>query len=201
MQKHRPIRRVTRDPTVLITAVILNTLIAFCTYKGLEEIKHSSVHIPAAKLEAFTAISCLLIATVTFIVTAVIDPGVITPKFDFIPLVNEFLDLGIHVDQLCVFCEVIKTEQSFHCTICGHCVEQYDHHCPFLNTCLGQRNHKWFLVFLLTYSLFDIIVFIAVAWRFVSLTSAIGFISAIHADWYNTALGILILVHSPAVVY
>lgn len=98
MQKHRPIRRVKKSPTILISAVILNALIAFCTYKGLEEIKHAHGSIPAAKLEAILSIGCLLTATICFIVTAVIDPGVIKPKFEFLPLVDKFLDLGIHVD-------------------------------------------------------------------------------------------------------
>lgn len=55
-------------------------------------------------------------------------------------------------------------------------------------------------MFLLTYTTFDLIVLVAVLWRFISLCE-FGFFYAIHADWYNTILMALILVHSPAVIY
>jgi len=50
-----------------------------------------------------------------------------------VTLVDEFLEAGIHLDNLCVVCEVINSETSFHCTVCDQCVEMYDHHCPFVN--------------------------------------------------------------------
>lgn len=34
----------------------------------------------------------------------------------------------------------------------------YDHHCAFINNCLGSRNHKWFLLFLITYIIFLIVL-------------------------------------------
>ena len=37
-----------------------------------------------------------------------------------------------------------------HCEDCGKCVRKYDHHCPWLEACIGERNHKFFWMFLLS---------------------------------------------------
>ena len=45
-------------------------------------------------------------------------------------------------------CKLIKTKRSRHCTICGRCVERFDHHCPWVNNCVGDNNHWLFLTFI-----------------------------------------------------
>ena len=50
--------------------------------------------------------------------------------------------------QLCPDCETIRTSRSRHCSVCGHCIERFDHHCPWINNCVGLKNHNAFLCYL-----------------------------------------------------
>ena len=63
----------------------------------------------------------------------------------------DFLKLMQLVDpiQLCPDCLVIRTPRSRHCSTCNRCVERFDHHCPWINNCIGQRNHIYFMWFLI----------------------------------------------------
>lgn len=57
-------------------------------------------------------------------------------------------DRNIDLENFCFYCKVIKSSKTFHCMICGKCVEKFDHHCIYINNCLGHRNHKYFMMFL-----------------------------------------------------
>lgn len=52
----------------------------------------------------------------------------------------------------CDFCEIQQPMRTKHCEDCGKCVRKYDHHCPWLEACIGERNHKFFWLFLLATS-------------------------------------------------
>lgn len=63
----------------------------------------------------------------------------------------EFMDMLNVIDstQLCADCNTIRTSRSRHCSVCGHCVERFDHHCPWINNCVGVRNHNSFFAYLI----------------------------------------------------
>jgi hypothetical protein len=102
----------------------------------------------------WASIVSLLAAAPLFLLTIILGPGHLKPFYDFTTLVEVAFEIGLHLDNFCSYCEVIKSETSFHCTICNKCVENFDHHCPFLNNCLGHRNQKYFVLFIFFYTCF-----------------------------------------------
>ena len=74
------------------------------------------------------------------------SPGYVTnDEVDFMALLD-----AIDSTQLCPDCRTIRTSRSRHCSVCGHCIERFDHHCPWLNNCIGVKNHNYFYLYILT---------------------------------------------------
>ncbi|XP_012720722.2 probable palmitoyltransferase ZDHHC12 [Fundulus heteroclitus] len=49
----------------------------------------------------------------------------------------------------CGFCLLQQPMRAKHCQTCKRCVRRFDHHCPWMENCVGERNHRWFVVYLL----------------------------------------------------
>nr|XP_020450736.1 probable palmitoyltransferase ZDHHC12 isoform X2 [Monopterus albus] len=47
----------------------------------------------------------------------------------------------------CGYC-LLQPMRAKHCQTCKHCVRRFDHHCPWIENCVGERNHRWFIVYL-----------------------------------------------------
>jgi hypothetical protein len=48
----------------------------------------------------------------------------------------------------CKKCKLYKPDRTHHCSNAGACVLRMDHYCPWVNQTVGQRNHKFFFLFL-----------------------------------------------------
>ncbi|CRG96207.1 palmitoyltransferase, putative [Plasmodium gallinaceum] len=44
---------------------------------------------------------------------------------------------------------LVRPERAHHCRSCKKCVLKMDHHCPWIGTCVGEKNLKFFFLFLL----------------------------------------------------
>ncbi len=97
------------------------------------------------------------------------------------------------MDNLCVFDEIIKSENSFHCTICNRCSDNYDHHCPFIDNCLGTKNHKYFLLFLASYFTYSLLVVLCAIWKFVEFSRNIETRRNSDMYWTSILFGLIVL--------
>ncbi|XP_061586637.1 palmitoyltransferase ZDHHC12-B-like [Cololabis saira] len=48
----------------------------------------------------------------------------------------------------CGYCLLQQPMRAKHCQTCKRCVRRFDHHCPWIENCVGERNHRWFVVYL-----------------------------------------------------
>lgn len=96
----------------------------------------------------------VLLSVILYFTVSLIDPGfVLTDNSMFPPVVCEELEDMIPQSvtprlRRCGYCLLQQPMRAKHCQKCKHCVRRFDHHCPWIQNCVGERNHRWFIIYL-----------------------------------------------------
>ena len=64
--------------------------------------------------------------------------------------------------KYCITCHLIRDIRTFHCSICGLCIEKHDHHCNYLSNCVGVYNYRKFFFFIIIACVHVTIIFLTV---------------------------------------
>ena len=62
------------------------------------------------------------------------------------PYVND--GNAVDPNDVCWHCKKYRRPDVRHCGTCGTCVEGYDHHCGVVGICIGDKNFKFFVLFI-----------------------------------------------------
>mmetsp|Transcript_8641 Transcript_8641/g.9354 ORF Transcript_8641/g.9354 Transcript_8641/m.9354 type:complete len:387 (-) Transcript_8641:338-1498(-) len=54
----------------------------------------------------------------------------------------------IYTYRECKTCKITRPPMASHCSNCNNCVKRFDHHCAVIGNCIGERNHVFFVRFL-----------------------------------------------------
>ncbi len=54
-----------------------------------------------------------------------------------------------NLNNHCGKCDFNRPQRAHHCKICGVCNLKMDHHCPWILNCVGEKNEKYFFLFLI----------------------------------------------------
>lgn len=105
-------------------------------------------------MHGYIGFGCMIACLGSFALACTKEPGVITEYNVKHYSYYEYDGILFDGNITCKTCLFVKPARSKHCSLCGHCVATFDHHCVWLNQCVGERNYRYFLLFLVIHSIF-----------------------------------------------
>ncbi|XP_056274933.1 palmitoyltransferase ZDHHC12-A-like isoform X2 [Pseudoliparis swirei] len=134
-----------RATHTLLTWVI--TLILFLHNTDLRRCEERGELLPPVLFFLLVMLSVLL-----YFAVSLMDPGFVLT--DTVKGSNEEMESMIPQTSTprmrrCGYCLLQQPMRAKHCQTCKRCVRRFDHHCPWMENCVGERNHRWFMVYLL----------------------------------------------------
>ncbi|KAJ3450546.1 palmitoyltransferase swf1 [Anaeramoeba flamelloides] len=93
---------------------------------------------------------CLVFVVFSLLISVLSDPGTITQENYKMYIQKYPYDNQIFFPRICETCGFQKPARSKHCKILNKCISKYDHYCGWLINAVGEKNYRWFLLFLIS---------------------------------------------------
>ncbi|KAM9744667.1 palmitoyltransferase ZDHHC12-B-like [Menidia menidia] len=95
----------------------------------------------------------IMLSVLLYFRVSLMDPGFVlsdtagpSPDDETVAMIPQSSTLR---QRRCGYCHLQQPMRAKHCQTCKRCVRRFDHHCPWIENCVGERNHRWFMVYLL----------------------------------------------------
>jgi ABC-type tungstate transport system substrate-binding protein len=112
---HRPLFKVKRTNTTLAFGLTQFALTCFIFYFILLKDYDPKLLPLMHKYLYLCSAATLTLLVPAYFLSSCLQPGNLKRRFDLQWLANKLVTNGYHLDNLCVYDEVLKTETSFHC--------------------------------------------------------------------------------------